>query len=124
MSVVSVVLAIHVLAATFWAGSTFTLARIDGKSAGALFGPQMGAAVTSILAGGYLWHTLFAPGSEHTVLGAGALAAIAAAIVQAVVIGRVRRRIESEAGARSRALLAQRVAGALLTASIVCMVVQ
>lgn len=124
MPIVSIVLALHVLAATFWAGSTFTLARIGGKGAGALFGPQMGAAVTSILAGGYLWHTLFAPGGDHKVLGAGALAAIGAMIVQAVVIGRVRRRIENEEGARARALLAHRVAGGLLAVSIVCMVVQ
>ncbi|HEY1958364.1 MAG TPA: hypothetical protein VGH28_22260 [Polyangiaceae bacterium] len=123
MGIVSVVLAIHVLAATFWAGSTFTLARIGGKSAGALFGPQMGAAAASIVAGGYLWHTLFVSGG-HAVLGAGALAAVVAAIVQAVLVGRVRRRIESDDGARARALLGHRIAGGLLAVAIVCMVVQ
>jgi hypothetical protein len=124
MSILSVVLVIHVLAATFWAGSTFTLARTRGESAAVLFGPQMGAAVVAIAAGGYLWRQLFGDGPGHAVIGVGSLAAVVAAILQAVLVGRVRRRIDTDPAARSRALLGHRIAAGLFVVTIACMVVQ
>ncbi len=124
MPIVTIVLVLHILAATFWAGSTFTLARVQGKGSDVLFAPQMAAAATSVLAGAYLWATLFGASPGHTVVAVGSFAAILAAIVQAVLVGRVRRRIESEPHAQSRAALAHRIAGGLLLVTIVCMVVQ
>lgn len=124
MTVVSLVLAVHVLASTFWAGSTFTLARMGGKGAAALFGPQMGAAVTSVLAGMYLWRVVFGPSPGHEILGIGALAALVAAVVQAVLVGRVKGRIEKDERAQASAALAHRIAAGLFVVTIVCMVIQ
>ncbi len=122
--VLSIVLALHVLAATFWAGSTFTLARTDGKTAGQLFGPQMGAATVTVLAGGYVWAKMFGGSPGHMVVGIGALAAVVAAGVQGMFVGRERERISTDEEARARALLGHRIASVLLALAIVCMVIQ
>ena len=119
--------AIHVLAAVFWAGTTFGLARTGGASADRLFGSQMGAALIAVLSGGYLW-TLTHPGGffgpAEQVLAAGALAAITAAGVQGVLVGPALRRIrgaEADHGARKRVALAYRVSAALLAITILTM---
>jgi hypothetical protein len=119
---ISLTLVLHVLAATFWAGSTFTLARTGGKSAELLFAPQMGAAVVTVLAGGYLWARMFGGSGGHALLGLGAAAALLAALVQAVMVGRVLKRIPAEAPARAHAALAHRVAAGLLAITLACMV--
>ena len=46
-------LTLHLLAGVFWAGSTFTLARIAAASADRLFWPQIVAAGGAIVTGGY-----------------------------------------------------------------------
>ena len=46
-----IALSLHILAATFWAGATFTLARTNGEGAEKLLRPQMGAAVLAALTG-------------------------------------------------------------------------
>ena len=51
-----ITLSLHILAAVFWAGTSFTLARIGGLGGEQLYRPQMGAAVIAVLTGGYLWH--------------------------------------------------------------------
>lgn len=43
-----IILAFHVLAAVFWAGSTFALARWSGSAEDRLFGPQMGSAMIAV----------------------------------------------------------------------------
>jgi hypothetical protein len=121
VSLVSLALVIHVLAATFWAGSTFALARTQSKSAADLFGPQMGAAIVAVAAGAFLWARLFGS-SPHVFLGIGAIAAVVAAIVQAVLVGRVRRTLDNDVAARKRATLAHRIASGLLVVTIVSMV--
>lgn len=120
---VSLALVLHVLASTFWAGSTFTLARTGGKSAGQLFGAQMGAAAVTVIAGAYVWAALFGA-AEHLVLGIGALFALAAMIAQGAIIGPVRKKVATDPAARARAAFAHRIASGLLLATIVCMVVQ
>ena len=87
---VLVILSLHILAATFWAGTSFTLARTGGAAGEILFRPQMGAALIAVLAGGYLWHELHAGGfgTDEQVLGLGALCALVAAGVQGMVSGR------------------------------------
>ncbi|MER8470493.1 hypothetical protein [Mesorhizobium sp. M1405] len=53
-----IAISVHILAATFWAGSTFALARMAGHGSEQLFVPQLLAAVFAIGAGAYLWHVL------------------------------------------------------------------
>lgn len=121
-----VAVSLHILAATFWAGSTFALARIGGNGSEKLFRPQLTAASFTILAGGYLWHTLHegALGTSEHLLGAGALSALAALAVQVAVVGSALRQ-ESLASdgsrARSRIVIGQRVAAFLLAIAAVTM---
>jgi hypothetical protein len=123
ISLFSIVIALHVLSATFWAGSTFTLARTNGKSAEQLFVPQLSAAVVAILAGVYLWARMFPSGGEPLLLRIGAGCAILAAIVQAVLVGRVKKRLASDEHAVARAATAHRIASGLLAITIVSMVI-
>jgi hypothetical protein len=120
-------LSLHILAAVFWAGTSFTLARTGGAGGEQLFRPQMGAAVIAVLTGGYLWHLAHdgAFGPAEKVLMVGAVAALIAAGVQGAIGGRAIRSLRSgnadEAGARSRLAIAQRIAAALLAVTAVCM---
>ncbi|HEX4635707.1 MAG TPA: hypothetical protein VH189_05970 [Rhizomicrobium sp.] len=120
-------LVLHVLAAVFWAGSTFALARMGGEGGERLFRPQMGAAVVAILTGMVLWGLLHSgpPGVPETLLGIGALSALIAAGVQGVLVGGARRRLaqggEASAGARRRIARAERIASGLLALTIILM---
>ena len=92
--------AIHVLAAVFWAGTTFGLARTGGASADRLFVPQMGAATIAVLSGGYLWkltHSGGFFGPAERVLAVGVLCAVIAAGVQGALAGPALRRIRHAA---------------------------
>lgn len=122
ISLFSVVLALHVLSATFWAGSTFTLARTNGKSAEQLFVPQLSAAIVAILAGIYLWARMFPSGGESVLLRVGAGCAILAMLIQAVIVGRVKKRLATDEAAVARAAIAHRIASGLLAITIVSMV--
>ncbi len=119
-----VALVLHVMAAVFWAGSTFTLARLGGESALRLFRPQMGAAVVAVLTGSYLWsqsHRGF--GAPEKVLLAGIFCAFAAAAVQGALIGPVVRSSTGSSARLSRALSGHRIASSLLATTLVCMLV-
>jgi hypothetical protein len=126
-SLLIAVLVLHVLAAVFWAGSTFAFARMGGEGGERLFGPQMGAATVAVVTGGALWGLLHAgpPGLPERLLGIGALSALIAAGVQGVLIGGARRRLaqggEAVAGARQRIVLAQRIASGLLALTLILM---
>jgi uncharacterized membrane protein len=119
---------LHVLAAVFWAGASFTLARTGGAGGEQLFRPQMGAAVVAVLTGGYLWGQLHRNTFEapEQVLAVGVACAVVAAGIQgAMVGGAIRKLCKAETGetlARSRIVLAQRIASGLLAVTIVCMV--
>ncbi|KHK51862.1 hypothetical protein PI87_20115 [Ralstonia sp. A12] len=104
-------IALHAMAAVFWAGSTFMLARTGGANADAMFRPQMGAATVAVLTGLGLgaWVHAGLLGWPRTVLMLGALAAIAAAGAQGAL--------------RKRPALAHRVAAPLLGIALVCMVI-
>jgi hypothetical protein len=123
-----IVLSLHVLAATFWAGTTFALARTQGVGGRQLFRPQMGAAVITFLAGAYVWHQLHeaAFGRAERVLVVGVLFALAAAGVQGAMTGRALRRQHrgelTEAEAAQRTTLSQRIASGFLMVTIVTMV--
>lgn len=127
-AVIIITISLHALAAVFWAGSTFLLARDPKLGAAALFGPQMGAAILALLTGGYLWHLLHEGGfgpAEQT-LGLGALCAIAAAGAQGALVAGASRRLRngalSEAEAARRIALGERIAAALLAVALICMV--
>lgn len=107
-----VLLAVHVLAGVFWAGSTFALAHSGGDRAGPLFPAQMGAAALSAVAGAALWALLHGgpPTGMEKTLAAGALCAVLAAAAQ----GALRK---------SSPRLSHRIAAVLLSITVVCMTV-
>jgi len=110
--VIIILIALHIIAGVFWAGSTFAIVRSGGAGAAALFGPQMGAATITVLAGIGLFAILHRgpPGpTEHT-LGLGALCAVIAAGFQ----GAMRKK---------NPLKGQRIAAALLFIAVVCMAI-
>jgi uncharacterized membrane protein len=121
-------LSLHVLAAVFWAGSTFTLARTGGVAGEKLFRPQMGAAVIVVLTGGYLWHLLHEGRFESAeqVLTFAAICALIAAGVQGALGGPAIRKLRtgqlSEPLARARIAVAQRIAAGLLAVTAIGMV--
>jgi uncharacterized membrane protein len=123
-----VALVLHVLSGVFWAGSTFTLARGGGAGAEKLFRPQMGAAVIAVVTGGVLWHLAHSgsPGKTEYILAAGAVAAIIAAGVQGMGVGRAARMLVRADQAelsrlQSRMAVVQRVAAVLLGVAVICM---
>ncbi|MGR4863319.1 hypothetical protein [Caulobacter sp. LARHSG274] len=122
-------LSIHVLAAIFWAGTTFTLARTGGGLAGPLFRPQMGAAALAVLSGAYLWFGLHhegAGGPAERVLEVAALCALLAAGLQAVIVGRALAALGKNPAddnpARARLALGHRLAAILLALTAIGMV--
>ncbi|MBR0719525.1 hypothetical protein [Bradyrhizobium liaoningense] len=122
-----IAISLHILAATFWAGSTFTLARTAGNGSDQLFVPQLSSAVLAIGAGAYLWYTLHdGPfGTAEQWLAAGAWSAILALAIQAVVVGAAQRQLrkpgKDTARARSRIAIAYRVTAFLLAIAAVAM---
>jgi hypothetical protein len=110
--VLIVLMGLHILAGVFWAGSTFAVVRSGGAGVETLFGPQMGAATITVLAGVGLWGILHRAAHgpmEHT-LALGALCAIAAAGVQ----GATRRK---------NPMKGQRIAAGLLAIAVLSMAV-
>jgi hypothetical protein len=107
-----VLIGLHILAGVFWAGSTFTIARSGGTGASTLFGPQMGAATLTILAGVGLWGILHrgAEGPMEHTLAVGALCAVAAAGVQG-------------ATHKKNPVKGQRIAAGLLAIAVICMAI-
>lgn len=124
-AVLIIVLSLHLLAAVFWAGTTFALAGTGGTGGERLFRPQMAAATVAVLAGAYLWGELHPAGSSAMILGLGALCAIAAAGLQGAIGGKAIRELRkgelSETDARARITAGQRLASVLLAVTIVCM---
>ena len=130
MSIMLVItISLHALAAVFWAGSTFVLARNGGADAEKWLRPQMGGAVIVVLTGAYMWSRLLhegAFGPMEAVLAFGALCGILAAGAQGALVGGSARRLRSgalsEPEARSRMAIAERIAALLLAIALICMV--
>ena len=121
-------LTLHLLAGVFWAGSTFTLARIAAASADRLFWPQIVAAAGAIVTGGYLWYLLHSSfDTQEQVLVLGALGAVLAVGAQAALCGpalQQLKRAEHKGGLlQARVTLGQRVAAGLLALTVICMAV-
>lgn len=125
-----IVLALHVMAGVFWAGTTFTLARASEIRAEKFFGPQMGSAGLAFVTGGLLWyffHNGVFSGME-TVLAIGILAAIAAAGVLGATVGPARRQLAganpaTETALRSRMASGEQTAARLLLLTVICMAI-
>jgi hypothetical protein len=123
----AIALSLHILAATFWAGSTFALMRMAGNGGEQLFAPQMGAAAIAVATGAYLWRTLHGGsfGATERSLAVGALCALLAVAIQALLVGSALMRLRSPdsdaATARSRILVANRLAALLLVVATVAM---
>ena len=123
-----VLIALHVLPAFFWAGTTFVLARTNGAAAEQLAYPQLGSATLSMLAGLALWGLLHrAFGTFEMVLTVGVIAAVAAAGVQSAVGLPAIRRLKGASPAEATALRgkitqAQHIASMLLAVTVFCMV--
>ena len=126
-TLVAITLAAHVLSSVFWAGSTFTLARLAGLGGERLVAPQTGAAVVAILTGAYLGHTLHGAsfGTFEQVLLIGIVAALVAATLQIVVgfrtVAALRRARLDEKSAQRQIAIAQRFAAGLLAVTVICM---
>jgi hypothetical protein len=110
--VIIVLIAVHILGGVFWAGSTFAVVRSGGAGADALFGPQMGAATLTVLAGIGLMGLLHRgpPGPMEDSLMLGSACAIAAAGFQ----GALRRK---------NPLKGQRIAAVLLVVTVISMAI-
>jgi hypothetical protein len=120
--------ALHVLAAVFWAGSTFVLARSAAVGAERLWRPQLGAAAVTTLSGGYLWSALHRGQFDDSerVLAVGIVAALVAAALQATVgrtAARAPERNPADPTLRRRTAIIQIVASAPLALTIICMAV-
>ncbi|WP_200887569.1 hypothetical protein [Sphingomonas sp. ERG5] len=122
-----IALSLHILAAVFWAGSTFTLARSGGAGAEQLFRPQMGAATLAILSGGYLWHSVHEGsfGAAEIWLAVGAVCALIAVAIQGMGVGPAVRKLrggdKDDSAPRSRIAAAYRLAAVLLAVTTVSM---
>lgn len=128
-TLIAIALAVHVLSSVFWAGSTFTMARLSGLGGERLVAPQTGAAAIAILTGGYLGHALHSTsfGTFEQVLLIGIVAALIAFILQTVVgfrtLAALRHERSNEKSAQQRIAIVQRFAAALLAITVICMAV-
>ena len=127
---VEVLISLHVLAAVFWAGSTFALTRTGATSALALYRPQMWAAVLVVLTGLALWGMLHRGpmGPAEQALAAGAVAALIAAGVQGAGVGPALRKLGNaaetdQARVHARILVSHRIAAFFLAIAVVAMTV-
>ncbi len=117
-----IAIALHVLSSTFWAGSTFVLARTGGTEVWRLFRPQMAAATVAVGTGVLLWKLahIGGAGTNELLLGVGAAAAVTALAVQALGAGRALRaaaRDESEPAVAAP----YRLSAGLLMLTLICM---
>jgi hypothetical protein len=126
-TILIIVLSLHILAAVLWAGGTFVLARLHGVGGPRLRAPMFGAAIVTILTGGYLWRVVHgaAFGGPETVLAFGIACALLAFTVQVGVDVRTRWQLAQgtlpEAVAQTRAALVARLAAGLLAITVICM---
>ena len=127
---VLVLLGLHVLPAVFWAGSTLVWAR-GGMPTAPLLRVQLGTALVAIASGAGLWAMLHRGGAHDVasqVVAAGALAAIVAIALQAMIATPAALRLGSASPAdlprlHARIAKGQRATAPLLMIAVVCMVI-
>ncbi|WP_407353993.1 hypothetical protein [Luteimonas sp. R10] len=126
-TVLIIALSLHVLAGVVWAGGTFALARLGGAGGPRLRAPMLGAAIVTMLTGGYLWQAVHggAPGTPEKVLAVGIACALLAFMVQAGAGARTHWQLTRgtlpEAAAQARMALVTRLAAGLLAITVICM---
>ena len=105
-----VLLSFHVLAAIFWAGTTFVLARTGGAGIEILRRPQLGASIVAVLTGAGLGAWLHGGGfgRQEQVLMIAVVASLTALFVQVLD--------------RANPARSQRIAAGLLMVAVVGMV--
>jgi hypothetical protein len=124
---ISLILAVslHVLSVVGWAGFTFAMARTGAAQFERLFVPQMGAAVTAVLSGGWFWGLTHRGGfgSAETLLAFGVACALMALALQATSGAMLLRRLRAQGGGapRGQAAIGQRIAAGLLALTLVAM---
>jgi hypothetical protein len=122
------ILPLHMLAAVAWIGFCVIVLVNAGKDGEKAFRPQMAAAVVAFLSGAYLWHFYYGArfGTPQMVLAVGVVAAIAAAGVQGMLVGKSRRGLHNgtmtEEAARPKIVLGHKIAVGLLAVTTVTMV--
>jgi hypothetical protein len=125
----AIALSVHALAAVFWAGTSFALARTGGVGAELLIRPQIGAVAITILSGGYLWSLVHAGvfGRMEQILAIGILCALVTAGTQVLAAWRAGKHLTENAangsGAGAQIVTVQRIAAGLLVVTTVSMVV-
>ena len=122
-----VVVVLHAVAAVGWMTSAGFVARGGGVGAERAYAPQMMHALFVLISGGFLWSRLHAgaAGLYEITLGAGALCAVAAAVIQGGMVGPAVRRLKAAgeaAGLRKTMARGNAIASALLMLAFVCMI--
>jgi hypothetical protein len=120
-------LALHVLSAMFWGGSTAVLARLSGTGGERLMRPQWLAGIVAIASGGYLGHAVHSGGLgpvENMLIAGAVMAGLAFAVQTAFVAKTFRRRggaATADVAGSAGFVRAQRIAAALLAIAAICM---
>lgn len=112
-TLVMALISLHALAGVFWAGSTLALTHTSSshRITPQLFRAQMTAAALTFAAGAALWGIAIggAQGPMENTLAIGVVCAVAAAGAQGAM--------------RKSPVMGQRIAAALLSVTVVCMVI-
>ncbi len=123
-------LTVHVLSGVFWAGSTSAMANLGSVDAARLFPFQMGSASLTVLTGLAMWAFQLGAAfyAHEQILLFGIVAAIIAASIQGIVIGRARRQLAAagpvdQATIVDRITKANRAAAGLLVITVACMII-
>jgi hypothetical protein len=114
---------LHVLSVAGWAGLTFAMARTAAAQLEQLFVPQMGAAVTAMLSGGwfgYLTHR-GAFGRSELLLAFGVVFALTAFAIQAVTVSMALRVLPRPASLGGRVVIGQRISAGVLALTLIVM---
>lgn len=120
-------LIVHVVAAVFWAGSTFAMAMPGGQGTQILVRSQILAGLVATTTGASLWKTLHGSAFDtaETILATGAAAGLIALLLQLALALPVRRWAPhtpaAATGGSRRVPTVHRLAAALLLVALICM---
>lgn len=119
------IIAVHVLAAVFWAGSSFAIARLGGSPVSRLRIPQLTAGILAIVSGGVLWRLLHgaAMGAAESILLAGAVCGLVAFAIQAGLALSEMKSKHAGPKSEARATIGHRAAAALLGITTISMAI-
>jgi hypothetical protein len=123
-----IAIAVHAVSAVFWMGTTANQAQMGAAAAEILFPRQMGAAIVSVLTGGFLWSQLHAGGfgTYEMILAAGAACAVLALVILVAGVGTRLRGLKAggdQAAIRKAMAVTYRITAALLGVALICMVI-